>query len=144
MENKLTKKTMHLWQIRITAAALIFAAVFFALTEYGAYFYIPFFVCLLAGLVADVWYLPRFFCSYSVFVGENAVIVEHGVFVKTAHIMPYKRLVFAGSYMTPLGRLFGLKGIVLRAARANLIIAEIDEDGANRLLYGLCGEKQND
>ena len=144
MKYKLTKKSMHLWQIRITAAALIFAAVFFALVKYSAYLYIPLFACLFAGLTADIWYLPRLFCGYSIFVGKNAVIVERGVIIKTSRIMPYKRLVFAGSYMTPLGRLLGLKGVVLRAARANLIIAEIDKNSANELIYGLCGEKQND
>lgn len=141
MEYKSTKKTLRLWQIRIAAALFALSAVFFVLARYSVYFYLPIAISALLAVLAVFWYLPAFFKQYTVFVGKNAVVVKRGVLVETSHIMPYKRLVFAGSYVTPLSKLMGLKGIVLRAARANLFVAEIENSAAEQLIYGLCGEK---
>ena len=144
MEYTIEKKTVRLWQTRVTVAAVLTVALLLLLSSYSLYFLIPAAVCLCFWAAAVFWYIPAFFKKYSVFVGKNAVIVQHGVIITTSHIMPYKRLVFAGSYQTPLSRLMGLKGVVLRAARANLVVAEMDRVAAERLIYGICGEKQYD
>lgn len=144
MEYTIEKKTLRLWQLRISFVAFLAAALFSLFSWYTLYMLIPAAVCLCIWAAAVFWYVPAFFSGYSVFVGENAVVVRRGVIIRTSHIMPYKRLVFAGSYQTPLGRLMGLKGVVLRAARANLIIAEMESGAAGHLIFGVCGEKQGD
>ena len=144
MNYKLDKKTLLLWRIRISGAALAAVLLFVAFSGYSVYSFVPAALAAFAGLAADFWYLPAFFRGYTVFVGENAVIVTRGVIIKTSHIMPFKRLVFAGSYSTPLSKILGLKGVVLRAARANLVIPEIGKDAADSLVYGISGEKTHD
>ena len=141
MNYKLEKKTLLLWRIRISGVAAAAALLFVAFCRYSIYFYIPASVSVLAGAVADFWYLPVFFRSFDIFVGENSVTVTRGVIIRTQHIMPFKRLVFAGSYSTPLSKLMGLKGVTLRAARANLLIPEIESDAADSLVYGISGGK---
>ena len=144
MNYKLESKTLLLWRIRVGAAALAAALIFVLLCKYSLYFLIPAAMFLCAGVAAVFWYLPAFFGGYSIFVGENAVIVTRGVIIKTSHIMPFRRLVFAGSYSTPLSKFLGLKGVTLRAARASLLIPEIGSDAADRLIYGISGESDYD
>lgn len=144
MNFKLDKKTLLLWRIRTGGAALAAALIFVLLCKYSLYFLIPAAVFVCAGVAAVFWYLPAFFGGYSIFVGENSVTVTRGVIIRTSHIMPFKRLVFAGSYSTPLSKVLGLKGVTLRAARASLVIPEIDGAAADRLIYGISGESAYD
>ena len=141
MNYRLEKKTLLLWRIRVGAAALAAALLFALLSVYTVYFYVPAAVFVLLGAVAVFWYLPAFFERFNMFVGENAVIVTKGVFIRTTHIMPYKRLVFAGGFSTPAARVMGLKGIMLRAARATVFIPEIEASAADRLIFDIGGEK---
>ncbi len=143
MNYKLEKRTLLLWRIRIGAAALAAALLFALLSVYTAYFYVPAAAFVLLGAAIIFWYLPAFFKGFNLFVGENAVMVTRGVFIKTSHIMPFKRLVFAGGYSTPIARIMGLKGITLRAARATVIIPEIEASAADRLIFDIGGEKRD-
>lgn len=144
MEFKIEKKTALLWQIRMACTAVLLAILFALLARYSRYFFIPAVVFLAAGGAVVFWYLPAYFSRYRIFVGENAVVVTSGVYFVTSHIMPFKRLVFAGGYSTPLARVMKLKGVTLRAARANILIPEMDVKAADRLILGISGEKSDD
>ena len=143
MEFGLGGKTKTLWQIRAGALFLLLSCVFLFFLRYSLFYLIPLLIFAVVGVLAVFWYLPKFFSKYSIFVGENSVVVAKGVFIEVSHIFPLKRLVFAGGYSTPFSRVFGLKGVVLRAVRVNLIIPEIDEKSADELIFGLCGEKND-
>lgn len=143
MEFRLGRKTKTLWQLRAGVLFLLLLGIFLFFLRYSPFYLIPLFLFVTIGAVAVFWYLPKFFSKYSIFVGESSVVVTRGVFIETSHIFPLKRLVFAGGYSTPFSRIFGLKGVVLRAARANLIIPEIDEKSAGKLIFGVCGEKND-
>ena len=143
MNYKPEKKTLLLWRLRVSAAAVAAALVFFALCRYSRLFCIPAAAVLLVGVAAVFWYLPTFFSGLNIFVGKNSVVITCGVFVKTTRIMPFGRLVFAGGYSTPLARALKLKGVTFRAARGVLIIPEIGEDAADRLIFTLGGEKDD-
>ena len=144
MEFKLGGKTLLLWRIRVGLAFLLFAAAFVFFTGYSGYFLIPAAVTAAAGAGIIVGYLPAFFAGYRIFVGEKSVVVTYGVFIKTSRIMPFKRMVFAAGYSTPLARAMRLEGVVLRAARASVIIPEIGREAADRLISGIGGEKTRD
>ena len=139
----LGRKTKTLWQIRAGVLFLLLSCAFLFFLRYSPYYFIPLSVFAVIGVLAVFWYLPKFFSKYSIFVGENSVVVTRGVFIETSHIFPLKRLVFAGGYSSPVARMFGLKGITLRAARANVFIPEIDEKYADELIFGVCGEKND-
>lgn len=139
----LGRKTKTLWQIRAGVLFLLLSGVFLFFLRYSLFYLIPLSAFAIVGALAVFWYLPAFFSKYSVFVGENSVVVTKGVFIEVSHIFPLKRLIFAGGYSTPVSRIFGLKGVIFRAARANLIIPEIDEKSADKLIFGVCGEKSD-
>lgn len=139
----LGRKTKTLWQIRAGVLFLLLSGVFLFFLRYSLFYLIPLSAFAIVGALAVFWYLPKFFSKYSVFVGENSVVVTKGVFIEVSHIFPLKRLIFAGGYSTPVSRIFGLKGVIFRAARANLIIPEIDEKSADKLIFGVCGEKSD-
>ncbi len=144
MEFKFGRKTLFLWQLRVGAAFAALTLFFALLAAYSIYLYIPAALAVLLGVILIFCYLPAFFSRYKVFVGKTSVVVTRGVFVVKSHIMPFKRLVFAGGYSTPLARLFRLEGITLRAARATVIMPEIECDAARRLIFELGGDKSDD
>ncbi len=125
-ENQLPKKTVTLWQIRIGLIGLILlilVCAFGFLTRW----------VLLGGAVIAVmlavflfWYLPRYFKSYEILFPKGAVVINRGVFIKTTHIMPFSRLVYAQSFATPLAKKMGLSALALKAARSSIIIPEFD------------------
>ena len=125
-ENQLPKKTVTLWQIRIGLIGLILlilVCAFGFLTRW----------VLLGGVVIAVmlavflfWYLPRYFKSYEILFPKGAVVINRGVFIKTTHIMPFSRLVYAQSFATPLAKKMGLSALALKAARSSIIIPEFD------------------
>lgn len=131
------RKTIILWQIRACAAFFAFALLFFVLAGSSLYFYVPAALVTVSGAAAVFWYLPAFFCNYTVHVGKTCVTVTRGIIIRTSRIMPYKRMVFASGYSSPLARLLGLQGVRLRAARADIRIPEMDADAANMLIFGL-------
>ena len=125
-ENLLPKKTVTLWQIRIGLIGfilLVAVCVFGLLTRWvllgGAVF-----AALLAVFL--FWYLPRYFKSYEILFPKGAVVINRGVFIKTTHIMPFSRLVYAQSFATPLAKRMGLAALTLKAARSSIIIPELD------------------
>lgn len=125
-ENQLPKKTVTLWQIRIGLIGLILlilVCAFGFLTRW----------VLLGGAVIAVmlavflfWYLPRYFKSYEILFPKGAVVINRGVFIKTTHIMPFSRLVYAQSFATPLAKKMGLSALALKATRSSIIIPEFD------------------
>ena len=131
------RKTVILWQIRAGAAFFALALLFFALSAVSRYFGFAAAATVLSGFAVAFWYVPAYFGGYTVRVGKTAVTVTRGVIIRTARIMPYKRMVFASGYSTPLARLFGLRGVRLRAARADVRIPEMDASAADMLIFGL-------
>lgn len=125
-ENLLPQKTVTLWQIRtglIGLVLLILVCAFGFLTRWAL---------LGAAVIAAVlavllfWYLPRYFRSYEILFPKGAVVINRGVFIKTTHIMPFSRLVYAQSYATPIAKRMGLAALTLKAARSNIIIPELN------------------
>lgn len=125
-ENLLPKRTVSLWQIRIGLLGL------FLLVGICAFGLLTRWVLLAAAAVAALlavflfWYLPRYFKSYEILFPKGAVVINRGVFIKTTHIMPFSRLVYAQSFATPLAKKMGLAALTLKAARSSIIIPEFD------------------
>ena len=125
-ENQLPKKTVLLWQIRIGLIGIIL------LVGISAFGLLTRLVLIGTAVVAAIlafflfWYLPRYFKSYEILFPKGAVVINRGVFIKTTHIMPFSRLVYAQSYATPLAKRMGLAALTLKAARSSIIIPEFD------------------
>lgn len=125
-ENLLPKRTALLWQIRIGLAGLILIIALCAFSFLTPWLFLA--AAALAVLLALFlfWYLPRYFKSYEICFPSGAIVINRGVFIKTTHIMPFSRLVYAQSYATPLARAMGLAALSLKAARSAIIVPELN------------------
>ena len=125
-ENRLPKQTVLLWQIRIGLIGIILLigiSTFGLLTDWVL---IGTAVAAAILVLLIFWYLPRYFKSYEILFPKGAVVINRGVFIKTTHIMPFSRLVYAQSFATPLAKKMGLAALTLKAARSTVIIPEFD------------------
>lgn len=136
----LPKKTLWLWQIRVVMLTILLIAVCLYFVSLLRFLKIAAFVITLLGLIIVVWYLPVFFKSYELLFGNDAVIINYGVFIKFSHIMPYSRLIYAQSFATPLARALGVTSLSLKAARSRVIVPEINLSDAQKILSSLTSE----
>ncbi len=130
VELKLSKKTSTLWKIRLTLLFLIFIGLFSYYFHSYSWFLIAILaiVCLFEILL--LWYIPNLFKRYRIKYVNRAVIVTSGVFIRTTHIMPFSKLIYTQTIVTPLSRLMGLRALTLKAARSQLLIPEMNEEDA--------------
>ena len=122
------KKTLYLYWVRSICVFLAIAVITYlvgSLTEYIAFVYILAAVTVLLCLF-DFLYIPLFLKSYQVKINETAVIVKSGIIIRHERIMPSPRMVYVEKIQSPLGRLFGLSALAVRAARAVTPIIELD------------------
>ncbi len=130
----LKKKTLRLWQVRTGAVTLIVAAailIFFGTARYSV---ISASAVAVLGVAATLVYLPLYYRGWRLTVGDGAVEVESGVIIRVNHIMPNPRMIYTNCYATPLGRLMGLEGLVLKAARGRLFLPELDREQTKKVL----------
>ena len=138
---KLPKAAQYLWQTRIfiIAAAIVYLLMTFV--KMTRWIYLP--AAIIAGIAALIIfvYIPFFFRSYSIEATSNAIIVKHGVILRSTYIMPHPRMIYAYSYSTPISRRLGLCGIVLKAARGFFIIPDMKKSDAKALFAVSVGEE---
>ena len=139
-ENLLPKRTALLWQIRIGLTGLILIIALCAFSFLTRWLLLA--AAALAVLLALFlfWYLPRYFKSYEILFPKGAVVINRGVFIKTTHIMPFSRLVYAQSFATPLAKRMGLAALTLKAARSRIIIPELNASDVNYFIDFLTKE----
>lgn len=143
MSFTLPKRTRVLWQIRIVMAFAVVCAAFSFFSKYTLWFLLPAAIIACIGLVFAFVFVPFYFKSYKIIIDNGAIIINKGVFFKVTSIMPFPRLVYAQSFAAPLSSLMKMKSIMLKAARAWIIIPEIDNADADYLLENL-RMKKND
>lgn len=139
-ENLLPKRTALLWQIRIGGAGLILVIALCAFSFLSRWLLLA--AAILTALLAVLllWYLPRYFKSYEILFPKGAIVINRGVFIKTTHIMPFSRLVYAQSFATPLAKKMGLAALTLKAARSSIIIPELNAADVNYFIDFLTKE----
>ncbi len=133
-ENKLPKKTTLLWQVRIILITAVLSALCYYFSYLFSFLQIAAIVIAVLGVLIAFLYLPFFFKSYKIILSNDAVIVKFGIIVKTDYIMPYKRMIYAQSFQTPLARIMGIAAIRLKAARSYLLVAEIDQKSVKGIM----------
>lgn len=139
-ENLLPKRTAFLWQIRIGGAGLVLIIALCGFSFLTRWLFLA--AAVLAALLAVLlfWYLPRYFKSYEILFPKGAVVINRGFFIKTTHIMPFSRLVYAQSFATPLAKKMGLAALTLKAARSRIIIPELNASDVNYFIDFLTKE----
>lgn len=136
----LPKKTLLLWQIRVVMLTALVVAVCFNFANLFPFLKIVAIVSAVTGILVAAFYLPLFVTGYRIYLKNDAVIINHGVFIKVTHIMPYSRLIYVQSFRTPLARLFSLSALSLKAARSKVFIPEMPCDDANRFISSVSSD----
>lgn len=133
----LPSKTKYLWQLRCICFYLVIIAL-------CAYFYPYYKFLILAGLIITAvclvsifWYIPKFIKSYQIITADESIVIKRGVIIKTTHIMPYSRLIYAQTFTTPIAKLLRLTAVSLKAARSTLVIPEMSLCDAKLLIETL-------
>ena len=126
-ELRLSKITLMLWKIRVTVLTLLLLAVLAYFCHGYGWFLIGVLalVCLYEGVM--LWYLPKLFRNYRIKYINGAVVIESGVVIKTTHIMPFSKMIYAETITSPLAKLMGIKALSLKAARSRILIPELPE-----------------
>lgn len=138
----LPQKTQLLWKIRVTVPAVVLVVLSFFLYRFSFLFLIVTIILAVLALLTLFIYIPAYFKRYEILFSENAVIINRGVFIKTTHIMPYSRMIYAQTFTTPLAFAFKLSAVTLKSARSLLFIPEIDRADAQSIILAVCGEEK--
>ena len=133
-EIMLPKKTTLLWQVRgiILTFALVASCLYFE--SFFSPLKIIAIVIGIIGLAITLIYLPLYFKSYRIYLSEEAVIVKFGIIIKIEHIMPYKRMIYAQSFVTPLASILGVEAVRLKAARSHLFVVETEKESVKAIM----------
>ena len=134
MTFNLPKRTRILWQLRIVATFTILCATVIFFSIYNILFLLPGIIFATIGLFLCLVFIPLYFKNYKIMVEENAVTVTKGIIIKRSYIMPYPRLIFAQSFITPLSSAMKLKSVMLKAARGWIMIPEIESSDADFII----------
>lgn len=141
MSFSVPKKTKILWQLRFAAVVMILCAAVASFSPLSKWLWLPCGIIGLLGILLIFVYLPAYFANCRITVGDDAVMVTRGVFIRTTHIMPYPRMIYVQSYTTPAATALGLCGVTLKAARGIMVIPEMEKENAEMLLAGISGGK---
>lgn len=133
-ENTLPRRTTWLWFVRVILITFIFSMLCLYFEPLFSLLKIAAIVIAILGVILAFVYLPLFFKTYKIILSNDAVIVKYGILIKVEHIMPYKRMIYAQSFETPLARILGVTAVRLKAARSYLLVAEIEKESAQAII----------
>lgn len=133
-ELSLPKKTLLLWRLRAVFVTVAFLFICYYFLKRFSYFYVL--ALLITGVLAALvfWYLPKLFQSCKIRFFNEGIIIIRGVIFKTTHILPFSRLIYTQTTVTPLARLLGLMAVSLKAARSRLFVPELKKNDAEFML----------
>ncbi len=140
MAEKLPKRTLLLWQIRVVMLTILLVCICFHYKNAIPFILQVALIIAIIGIATVVFYLPTFIKGYEIVFGNESVIINYGVFIKFSHVMPYSRLIYAQTFATPLARIFGVTALSLKAARSRVIVPEILLSDAQKIMDSLSGE----
>ena len=133
-ENTLPKRTSWLWFVRVIFITFILVALCFYFSPLFSPLKIVAVIIGIIGVLLAFISLPFFFRTYKIILSKDVVIVKYGILIKVEHIMPYKRMIYAQSFETPLARILGVTAVRLKAARSYLLVAEIEKESAQEII----------
>ena len=138
---ELPKKTQMLWQIRISIIFLLISLVFAVFGGFSVYSVIFAGVFFAVAEIIGLIYITLRIKSYKIIADKDFISVNYGVIIKSYRIMPFPRIVFVSTVSTPIARLWGLTGMVFKAAGERVFLPELDKITVHYISKTLTGEK---
>lgn len=136
----LPAKTTALWRLRIAIfCANIICIIAFACRRFRWRLVIIIGILVIFAVLA-FWYIPALCRSYRIVAKNGAVIIEHGVIIKTTHIMPFAKMIYAETFSTPLAKAMGLTALTLKATKSIVFVPEMETEQVEVLVKTLSEE----
>lgn len=133
------KKTLFLWYFRISVFYIsAFAAV--AKVSFLNRYYWAIIALLAVAAALSLLYARQYLKGFSITLGEGAVTVVSGVFIKNEKIMPFPKHIYTVKYKTPIAAKMGVSALVLKAARVAVLVPELNEADAEEIIRALSNE----
>lgn len=136
-EYKLPFRTLLLWSIRVTFLTALLLAGFIFLCRFAEIFRLFVFAVPFIYAVVLVFYLPALFKSCKIQFVNGAVVVKRGVLISNCHILPFSRMIYTQTLITPLSRILKVRAVTLKAARSRIFVPELKEDDIESFLNEL-------
>lgn len=138
------RKTLYLWQFRISVIGLVLILLFVYLSRFAKGFLIGGVAVLLVCLAVILVYLPCFFKNCRCRIIKQSVVVERGVFIKTTTVFPFSRLIYTQTFTTPIAKCLGITCVGLKAARRRLFFPELTTEDSEGLTRAISGGKADE
>lgn len=128
-EFKLPLKTFFLWEIRLGLLVILLSLLLFWVLKSYLVFYVS-----AAVLVLLLIYIPLFFKSTKIKLSAEVLIIERGFLIKTAHILPRPRIIYASAVSLPLSRRLSLSAIEIKGTKARIFLPELNIKDVEEIL----------
>lgn len=136
-EYTLPQKTLLLWEIRSFFGFSLIFALFLFLCRFTEVFRFGLIAVPLLFVFAAAFYLPKLFESCKLSITGDAVIIKRGVFIENCHILPFSRMIYCQTVVTPLAHILNLEALTLKAARSRIFIPELGQESVKTILTEL-------
>ncbi len=129
----LTNATLTLWRVRLCAVGGAVLAAVAALSSVSPCFFVLGATIFVLLSFFILFYLPKYFRSYSVLLDNEFLHIKRGVIIETESILPLSAVISVCLWQTPLCRCLKLCETTVFAAKTRIFIAALPENAAEEI-----------
>ncbi|MBP3626411.1 MAG: hypothetical protein J6J39_00015 [Clostridia bacterium] len=140
-EYRLPKKTVVLWQLRLTVLCAVLLALVSLTLFLSKWMLILLSTLFLVFILFIAVFVPLHIKSYKIEVSRETVVINRGVIIRVNHILPFPRFIYAEKITSPIAAAMGVSALSLKVARGFILIPEMNKEDAEDIIWAISGEK---
>ena len=140
-EYRLPKKTVVLWQLRLTVLCAVLLALVSLTLFLSKWMLILLSTLFLVFILFIAVFVPIHIKSYKIEVSRETVVINRGVIIRVNHILPFPRFIYAEKITSPIAAAMGVSALSLKVARGFILIPEMNKEDAEDIIWAISGEK---
>ena len=140
-EYRLPKKTVVLWQLRLTVLCAVLLALVSLTLFLSKWMIILLSTLFLVFILFIAVFVPLHIKSYKIEVSRETVVINRGVIIRVNHILPFPRFIYAEQITSPIAKAMGVSALSLKVARGFILIPEMSKEDAEDIISAISGEK---
>ena len=140
-EYRLPKKTVVLWQLRLTVLCAALLALVSLTLFLSKWMIILLSTLFLVFILFIAVFVPLHIKSYKIEVSRETVVINRGVIIRVNHILPFPRFIYAEKITSPIAAAMGVSALSLKVARGFILIPEMSKEDAEDIISAISGEK---
>ena len=140
-EYRLPKKTVVLWQLRLTVLCAVLLALVSLTLFLSKWMLILLSTLFLVFILFIAVFVPLHIKSYKIEVSRETVVINRGVIIRVNHILPFPRFIYAEKITSPIAVAMGVSALSLKVARGFILIPEMNKEDAEDIIWAISGEK---